>query len=113
MYQGSLWLDFENDHEEAHFSAEISRCIINNNEIIFQFTGIDEGSRYSGSCRLSKNGEKYYGVGIFKYEGGDEISSTVEVSLDKDGPEILLHGTWKDEGDKESYDLEAVLSLGV
>lgn len=111
MYHGSLWLDFENDHEEAHYSAEISRCIINDDEIIFQFTGVDEGHHYSGNCRLSKNGGKYYGVGIFKYEGNREISSTVEVSLQGNGPEISLHGTWKDEGDKESYELEAELRV--
>jgi len=111
MYKGSLWLDFENDHEEEHLSAKISRCIIRGDEIIFEFSGINEGCHYSGSCKLLKNDAAYYGVGIFKYADDREVSSIVEASLQINGSEVSLHGTWKDEGDQESYELEAELKV--
>lgn len=109
MLKGKLWLDFESEDEEAHYAAEVSRCIIRENELILEFSGRDEGHHFSGKCTLSKSGAGYSGKGAFKYEGKKEVPSNIVLSLEKDGSEVSLHGTWRDEGDTEAYELEAEL----
>jgi hypothetical protein len=109
MYTGDLWLDFESDEEEAHYSAQISRCILREDELVFEFSGADEGHIFTGSCTLRKNDDSYTGSGNFAYDGQDTVPSTVSLRLEKDGTEIRLHGIWQDQGDTESYQLEAEL----
>ncbi|WP_147275139.1 hypothetical protein [Thioalbus denitrificans] len=110
MYTGSLWLDFESEDEEAHYVANVSRCIIRDNELILEFSGSDEGHHFIGNCTLSKSGAGYSGKGSFEYAGNSEVSSSVAVSIEESGSEILLHGTWRDEGETVPYELEAELS---
>jgi hypothetical protein len=109
MYTGSLWLDFESEDEEAHYAANVTRCIIREDELILEFSGSYEGYHFTGSCKLSKSGTSYSGNGGFAYEGNSVVSSSVAVSIEKSGSEISLHGTWRDEGETVPYELEAEL----
>ena len=112
MYTGSLWLDFENEDEEEHYVASVSRCIIREDELVLEFSGSDEGHHFAGNCKLSKSSDGYSGKGNFAYAGSSQISSSVAVSIENSGSGILVHGTWTDEGDTEPYELEAELSEG-
>lgn len=106
MYTGSLWLDYE---EETHYSAEISRCFLHDDVLVIEFSGADEGHKFTGSCTLRKENNSYTGPGKFAYEGNDAVPSTVSLKLENNGTDIGLHGTWQDQGDDEPYQLEAEL----
>lgn len=105
MYTGLLWLDFEQDH----YSAKISRCVFGGENIAIEFMGTDEGLKFSGNCRLSRQGDRFIGSGSFVYSGGNPVSSTVIARVEKNGSDISLHGTWTDQGDSEPHILEAEL----
>lgn len=109
MYTGTLRLDFENDDEEAHIEGVISRCILRQNALAIEFSGADEGHRFSGSCALLRNGNNFTGPGRFTYVGRNEVSSTVFVTLQRNGTDIELNGTWTDQGDANPYELYAEL----
>ena len=105
MYTGLLWFDFEQDH----FSAKISSCVIRDDNIAMEFAGTDEGLKFSGSCRLSRNGDIFTGPGSFDYVGASPVPSTVIVKVEKNGSDNALHGTWTYQGDSEPHELEAEL----
>jgi len=109
MYIGNLWLDFDSDEEDAHYSANVSRCILREDELVLEFSGVDEGHKFTGSCTLRKKDDSYTGSGNFAYDGKDTIPSTVSLELEINGAEIGLHGTWQDQRDAEPYQLEAEL----
>jgi hypothetical protein len=111
MYVGELWLDYETQDSEEHLHAKIVSCVISNDEIRFDFLGIDEGEKFSGDCKLQRVEGCYAGVGSFKYLGGELVSSSVKLTAEDNGREIRLSGTWHDEQDAEVYCFEAELSL--
>lgn len=109
MYTGKLWLDFKSDEEEAHYLAIISRCILRGDELDIEFSGADEGHKFTGGCTLLKKDDGYIGYGNFVYVGKESVPSTVSLRLEKNGAEIDLDGTWQDQGDAELYQLVAEL----
>ena len=110
MYTGSLWLSFENENEEAKISAKISSCVMRGEEeIAIDFAGIDDGEKFSGNCKLHRQGECFVGTGNFRYEGKTNVLAEISVKLEKNGSDVSLYGTWRDEDDREPYDLEIEL----
>ena len=110
MYKGTLWLDYSDDEEEASYKADISRFILRDNNVAFDFFGHDneEGS-YSGNCTAIKQGSKYVGEGVFRYSDGTICKSNVILLVEKDGNELFVSGQWTDENETSPYQLEAEL----
>lgn len=113
IYTGKLWLDFNSDEEDVHYSAIISRCILREDQLVMEFSGVDEGHKFTGSCTLLKKEDCYIGSGDFTSDGIDTVTSTVSLKIEKNGTEIELEGTWQDQGDAESYQLVAELREGL
>jgi hypothetical protein len=111
MYVGELWLDYETQDFEEHLRATIGSCVISNDEIRFDFSGVDAGDKFSGYCKLQRVEGCYAGSGIFEYLYGEPVSSIVKLIAEDNGREIRLSGTWHDEQDAEAYRFEAELSL--
>ena len=111
MYTGKLYLDFDDDNEESHYVANVSRCLIRENELVMDFNGKDEGRAYQGSCRLSLSGENYIGKGTFCYEGEKPVYAAISLILNREEEEIFLTGMWRDDNDAQAYKLEVELHL--
>jgi len=110
MYKGTLWLDYSDEEEEAQYKADISRFIMRDNNVAFDFHGhdIDDGG-YIGTCKAVKQGNEYKGDGEFRYRDGTTRKAKIFFKIENDGNELFLSGQWKDENEAFSYQLEAEL----
>lgn len=106
LFKGTLRLDFENDDEEAHYNAEVIRAILRPDELVLEFQGhdLDEGS-YTGSCRLIRSGTSFDGGGDFRFSRS-VTKATIKATATESSEQILLEGSWKDDRDPDSYDLQ-------
>lgn len=106
LFKGRLLLDFENDDEEGHYKAEVIRAILRPDELVLEFHGhdLDEGS-YTGNCRLSRSGASFSGRGEFCF-GRSVTKATIKATANESSEQLFLEGSWKDDGDPDSYDLQ-------
>lgn len=105
MIRGTLYLDYEGKHQ---FKVDVTQFIWRENEVVFDFSGTDEGSKYSGSCQLVRNGDAFEGDAYYWYdEKSNEHRARVVLTLSADESEISATGAWTDDGETEPYDLDA------
>jgi len=110
MKRGTMYLDYEG---EPQFKIDVTRFILRENEVAFDFSGSDEGSRYSGSCQLRRSDDAFEGDARYRYAGeSNEQGARIALILHLDCDEISATGVWTDEGDVEPYGLYAELYEG-
>jgi hypothetical protein len=99
---------FDSDPFDCRFNIDVTQFIWQENEVIFDFSGPDEGSKYSGICRLARNGDEFQGDALYRYDKElNERRARVVLTLRADDGEILANGIWTDDGETEPYNLEA------
>jgi hypothetical protein len=86
MYVGTVWFDDNSSAGDTHYEANISRCVLNGDNLVFEFSGGDEGHQYSGECRLRRiRGNQFSGQGSFTYAGLEKIDASVSVEVNEEG----------------------------
>lgn len=107
MYEGELYLSYEDEDVEDHYCADISRFSLSDGRLQFEFSGASDGHKFTGRAVLENRGDRFIGVGEFKKHDKNPIKSNVSLVLKMNGENIEIEGAWKDEGDKEPYVLDA------
>lgn len=103
---GTLWTDYEDDESQAHFEARVTRFVMRASEISLEFSGHDsDDGRYSGWCKLVRNGDQWVGAGEFFFAPKNRVPAKVTATLTSDGEHYFLSGDWLDQGDQQSADL--------
>ena len=106
LLTGMLFLDYASDEneEEAHYEAKVTKATLHPDELVIEFTGHDaEEGKYDGACKLTRRGASFEGVGEFRASSGQSratVSVTCEVETSTD---LLLSGSWTEEGDSDAY----------
>lgn len=110
-YRGRLFLDYESEDEEAHYQADVTRAVLDGESLVLEFSGSDpDEGRYRGACRLRRQGEAFLGVGEFQSTTVKPLNARVRLEIDEEtGESLALSGTWLDDGDEESYQVDIEL----
>jgi|UPI0008368317 hypothetical protein len=107
MIRGTIYLDYEG---EPQFKVDVTQFIWREDEVVFDFSGVDEGSKYSGSCQLARNGDAFEGEASYRYDKESNVHrARIVLTLDAEDGEISATGAWTDDGETEPYDLGAEL----
>lgn len=105
MIRGTIYLDYKG---VPHFKVDVTQFILRENEVVFDFSGADEGSKYSGSCQLARNSDAFEGDAFYRYdEESNDHRARIVLTLGEDDGEISATGVWTDDGETEPYDLDA------
>lgn len=106
-YKGELYLEYNG---QVCYQADIPKCIVRTNEIALDFSGSDEGNRFEGSCKLTKDKIMYSGIGSFKFVNGvQSTQARITTSYKEEDDELTLQGLWQDDDDHEAYKLSIEL----
>ena len=111
-YCGTIFMDYESEDEEAHYRADVKRAVLDGGSLVLEFSGSapDEG-KYKGECRLRREGGVFEGTGEFRAANIKLLKARVRLNIDEETSDSLtLKGTWLDDGDKESYQVEIELA---
>lgn len=107
MIRGEIYLGYEG---EPQFKVDVTQFIWRESEVVFDFSGVDEGSKYSGSCQLARNGDAFEGDASYRYDKESNVHrARIALTLDPEDGEISATGVWIDEGETEPYHLDAEL----
>ncbi len=107
MIRGTIYLDYNG---EPQFKVDVNHFIWRENEVVFDFSGSDDGAQYSGSCRLVRNSKAFEGGASYWYDGeSNEHKARVILTLGVDDGVISATGAWTDDGETEPYDLDVEL----
>lgn len=80
--------------QAGNFIYEVSRGILVDTKLSFDFSGRHEGCNFSGCCVTEKENSTYFGVGKFQYEGFAPYESRVELCVEVESEIIKITGIW-------------------